>query len=212
MKELSRTSFPRLKPFIQSFEEVPNIVYHRTTPEAWKNILKNGVLVGGGDYHSSNRAHVYFATRRLAPGDRNAVAGVRRQYPVEISVALRDAVRDGYVCFMTAAGTILRTQHLHQSYITTINDTLNDKVLHAATERELQFEPEAEDRPIAPRAAWHEYRENIDERTVYVAGSDNEPEEEQIVDNDPAVDSEYAWRGLSSAEPGHEQVHQLRGG
>ena len=32
--------------------------------------------------------------------------------------------------------------------------------------------------------AWHEYRENVDERTVYVAGSDDEPEEEQIVDDD----------------------------
>ena len=81
------------------------------------------------------------------------MAGARRQYPVEISVALRDAVRDGYVCFMTAAGAILSTQHLHPSYITTINDALNDKVLHAATERELLFEPDAEDRPIAPRAA-----------------------------------------------------------
>ena len=76
-------------------EDTPGVVYHRTTRGNWKGILDNGFIPGGGERVSSGRAHSYFSEARV---DENSyVSGLGAERPVEIRVAMQEAVRSAEV-------------------------------------------------------------------------------------------------------------------
>ena len=78
--------------------------------EGIQGIQKDGLVVGGGARRQSGRAHVYLARQQIRQGE--IAPGNRRLNPIEIVIALRDAVADGLVCFTTKCGAILMTQSL----------------------------------------------------------------------------------------------------
>ena len=90
LKKVSATGKTIITP-----EETPGVIYYRTTRGNWKGILDSGFIPGGGDRVSSGRAHSYLSEARVEEG--NYVSGLRADCPVEIRVAMQEAVRDGVV-------------------------------------------------------------------------------------------------------------------
>ena len=76
------------------------MAYHRTMRSHWKGIAKYGLLPGGGDTVNSGRAHVYLADKRY--GEDGYRSGLRGKCPVEVKVALAQAVEAGII-FSTSA-------------------------------------------------------------------------------------------------------------
>lgn len=85
--------------------DVPETVYHRTYAGRWKSIVDQGILVGGVRAVNSSRAHCYFSEQRV--GEEGYQYGLRSLAPIQISVALREAVAAGVVFFKTAAEGVL---------------------------------------------------------------------------------------------------------
>ena len=83
----------------------PGVVYHRTTKGNWKGIIENGFVAGGGERNSSGRAHSYFSEVRV--DEKEYVSGLRAERPIEIRVAMAEAVKAGIVFFRTASDGIL---------------------------------------------------------------------------------------------------------
>ena len=90
LKKVSATGKTIITP-----EETPGVIYHKTTRGNWKGILDSGFIPGGGDRVSSGRAHSYFSEARVEEG--KYVSGLRADCPVEIRVAMQEAVRYGVV-------------------------------------------------------------------------------------------------------------------
>ena len=81
---------------LATLEETPGVIYHRTSRANWKSILDDGLVPGGGDRVSSGRAHrYYYADKRVA--DDQYASGVRAQRPIEIRVAMKEAVQAGLI-------------------------------------------------------------------------------------------------------------------
>ena len=83
----------------------PGVVYHRTTKGNWKGIIENGFVAGGGERNSSGRAHSYFSEVRV--DEKEYVSVLRAERPIEIRVAMAEAVKAGIVFFRTASDGIL---------------------------------------------------------------------------------------------------------
>ena len=92
------------KPIVTA-DETPGVIYHRTTKSNWKGIIKGGFNPGGGDKVSSGRAHSYFSEVRVAEG--SYVSGLRADRPIEIRVAVAEAVKAGVIFIKTASEGIL---------------------------------------------------------------------------------------------------------
>ena len=92
------------KPIVTA-DETPGVIYHRTTKSNWKGIIKGGFNPGGGDKVSSGRAHSYFSEVRVAEG--SYVSGLRADRPIEIRVAMAEAVKAGVIFIKTASEGIL---------------------------------------------------------------------------------------------------------
>ena len=100
LSKVSLTGKPRA-----TLEETSGVIYHRTSCANWKSILDDGLVPGGGDRVSSGRAHSYFADKRLT--EEGYVSGVRAQQPIEIRVAMKEAVQAGIIFIKTASEGIL---------------------------------------------------------------------------------------------------------
>ena len=98
----------------------PGVVYHRTTKGNWKGILEHGFLAGGGERISSGRAHSYFSEVRV---DEKSISGLRAERPIEIRVAMAEAVKAGVIFFRTASDGILTSDVVPSQYIISIDDT-----------------------------------------------------------------------------------------
>ena len=83
----------------------PGVIYHHTTEGNWKGILRDGFIAGGGERVSSGRAHSYFSEVQV--DDKNYVSGLRAERPIEIRIAMSEAVRSGVIFFKTSSAGIL---------------------------------------------------------------------------------------------------------
>ena len=92
------------KPIITA-DETPGVIYHRTTKSNWKGIIKSGVNPGGGDKVSSGHAHSYFSEVRVT--ESSYVSGPRADRPIEIRVAMAEAVKAGVIFIKAASEGIL---------------------------------------------------------------------------------------------------------
>ena len=99
----------------------PGVVYHRTTKGNWKGIIENGFVAGGGERNSSGRAHSYFSDVRV--DEKEYVSGLRAERPIEIRVAMAEAVKAGIVFFRTASDGILTSDVVPPQYIISVDDT-----------------------------------------------------------------------------------------
>ena len=100
--------------------------------EAGKGFYKMVFIPGGGDRISSGRAHNYFADKQV--GDKEYVSGVRAQRPIEIRVAMREAVTAGVVFIRTTSDGILTKDVVPPQFILSIEDVDNKSNLYARKE------------------------------------------------------------------------------
>ena len=93
---------------ICNMTEVPDVAVHRTMKSNWKSIAKSGLTPGGGDSVNSGRAHVYLSEARYrADGYRS---GLRGQCPIEIRVALKQAVHGAVIFGRTEMDGIITSE------------------------------------------------------------------------------------------------------
>ena len=102
-------------------QRCPGVIYHRTTKGNWKGILKDGFVAGGGERNSSGRAHSYFSEIQVT--EKEYISGLRAERPIEIRVAMAEAVRAGVLFFKTASDGILTTDVVPSQFIISIDDT-----------------------------------------------------------------------------------------
>ena len=117
---------------LATVEETPGVIYHRTTRGNWKGILQEGFVPGGGDRVSSGRAHNYFSDKKV--GEKDFISGVRAQRPIEIRVAMREAVASGLVFIRTTSDGILTKDVIPPQFILSIEDTENKTNLYVRQE------------------------------------------------------------------------------
>ena len=90
---------------ITTADQCPGVIYHGTTKGNWKGILRDGFVAGGGERISSGRAHSYFS--KVQVSDKKYFSGLRAERPIEIRVAMSEAVRSGVIFFKTSSDGIL---------------------------------------------------------------------------------------------------------
>ena len=119
---------------IYNMTEVLDVAFHRTMKSNWKSIAKSGRTPGGGDSVNSGRAHVYLSEARYgADGYRS---GLRGQCPIEIKVALKQAVHGGVIFGRTGMDGIITSKKIPPQFIVSISD--GDKVLWTRAEINLK--------------------------------------------------------------------------
>ena len=117
-------------------QKCPGVIYHRTTKGNWKGIVENGFLAGGGERNSSGRAHSYFSEVRV--DEKEYISGLRAERPIEIRVAMAEAVRAGIVFFRTASDGILTSDVVPAQYIISVDDTVKKVNLYRRHEEVAQ--------------------------------------------------------------------------
>ena len=108
--------------------EPPSLLFHRTTPSAWKSILKDGLLPGvsvsrGG----SDKIHVYCADKSIS--DSGYQSGVRAKHVIELTINCQSALEDGAVFFRTRTDAVLSPYAIGPQHIASVVDTQKNQVL-----------------------------------------------------------------------------------
>ena len=119
---------------ICAMTEVPDIAYHRTMKSNWKSIAKNGLIPGGGDSVNSGRAHVYMSEHRI--GTDGYRSGLRAKCPIEIKIAMKQAVEGGVIFSRTEMDGILSSERIPPQYIISISE--DGKVIWSRAESNLE--------------------------------------------------------------------------
>ena len=114
--------------------EVPDVAYHRTMKSNWKSIAKNGLIPGGGDSVNSGRAHVYMSQHRI--GTDGYRSGLRAKCPVEVKIAMKQAVQGGVIFSRTEMDGILSSEKVPPQYIISISE--DNKVIWSRAESNLE--------------------------------------------------------------------------
>ena len=83
-------------------EDVPKILYHRTTRDSFQGILQGGLVAGS---QGSGKIHNYFATCPVTSGDYRS--GVRANAPIEIKWDTEKLLRSGCLLFTTRSDGVL---------------------------------------------------------------------------------------------------------
>jgi len=115
-------------------QQCPGVIYHRTTKGNWKGILRDGFLAGGGERISPGRAHSYFSDVQVK--EKEYISGLRAERPIEIRVAMAEAVRGGVIFFKTASDGILTSDVVPSQYIISVDDT--EKGMNLQRKREIK--------------------------------------------------------------------------
>ena len=99
------------------------MIYHHTTKANWKGIITGGFNPGGGDKVSSDsgRADSYFSEVRVTQG--SYVSGLRAERPLEIRVAMAEAVNAGVIFIKTAPEGILIRDVVPAQFVLSVDDT-----------------------------------------------------------------------------------------
>ena len=113
----------------------PQLLFHRTTPSAWKSILKDGLLPGSSlEKGGSDKVHVYCSDKSL--NDSGYQAGVRAKYHIEFTISCKSALEDGAVFFRTRSDAILTPFPIEAQHIISVVDTQKNQVLWTRKEAE----------------------------------------------------------------------------
>ena len=111
---------------IVCLEDVPKILYHRTSRDSFQSILRGGLVAGS---QSSGRVHNYFAT---CPVSSEAYrSGVRAYAPVEIKWDTEKLLKSGCLLFTTRSEGVLCREPCAPSAIISIIDTVKEEVLYS---------------------------------------------------------------------------------
>ena len=112
---------------VAAMDDVPEVAFHRTMKSHWKSIAKNGLIPGGGDTVNSGRAHVYLSDKRF--GSDGYRSGLRGKCPIEIKVAVRQAVAAGVIFSKSKMDGIMTAEQIPSQFIVSVYDTQNDTML-----------------------------------------------------------------------------------
>ncbi|CAL1153271.1 unnamed protein product [Cladocopium goreaui] len=111
-----------------------------TKSSLWKDIMLNGLIPGGGPRVNSGRAHVYCSAKALE--DEDFKSGLRRVHPIQLTINMQEAVRDGIIFFKTESEGILTTMTIPARYVITAKDTDTGENLWVRTSRIQRTEPD----------------------------------------------------------------------
>ena len=100
----------------------------------WKSIAKTGLIPGGGDSVNSGRAHVYMSQHRI--GTDGYRSGLRAKCPIEIKIAMKQAVQGGVIFSRTEMDGILTSEKVPPQYIISIAE--DNKVIWSRAESNLE--------------------------------------------------------------------------
>ena len=132
---------------ICAMTEVPDVVFHRTMRSNWKSIAKNGLIPGGGDSVNSGRAHVYMSQHRI--GTDGYKSGLRAKCPIEVKIAMKQAVQGGVIFSRTEMDGILTSEKIPPQYIISIAE--DNKVIWSRAGSNLEPETwKGADAPTSP--------------------------------------------------------------
>ena len=99
-------------------DETPVVIYHRATKLIGKGSSKAG---SGGDKVSSGPVRSYFSEVRVTEG--SYVSGLRADRPIEIRVAMAEAVKAGLIFIKIASEGILPRDVVSAQCILSVEDT-----------------------------------------------------------------------------------------
>ena len=119
---------------ICAMTEVPEVVFHRTMKSNWKSIAKNGLIPGGGDSVNSGRAHVYMSEHNI--GTDGYRSGLRAKCPIQVKIAMKQAVQGGVIFSRTEMDGILTSEKIPSQYIISIAE--EGKILWTRAESNLE--------------------------------------------------------------------------
>ena len=119
---------------ICAMTEVPDVAFHRTMRSSWKSIAQNGLIPGGGDSVNSGRAHTYMSEHRI--GTDGYRSGLRAKCPVEVKIAMRQAVEAGVIFSRTEMDGILCSERIPPQFLVSISE--DGKVLWSRAESNLE--------------------------------------------------------------------------
>ena len=113
---------------IAKADEIPSVAFHRTRPARWKRIVKEGLTPGGGEFVGSDRAHVYYlAASRITETDYQS--GLRGKHPIQLTIALREAVDSGLIFFKNRSGGIRTIDVVPPEFIISVENTESKSTL-----------------------------------------------------------------------------------
>ena len=107
--------------------EVPAVAYHRTNRSNWKSIAKNGLIPGGGESVNSGRAHIYMSQYEY--GKDGYRSGLRGKCPVEVKVAVGQAVKAGIIVAKTKMDGLITAERVPSAFLISIYDTEKKQML-----------------------------------------------------------------------------------
>ena len=119
---------------ICAMTEVPEVVFHRTMKSNWKSIAKNGLIPGGGDSVNSGRAHVYMSEHNI--GTDGYRSGLRAKCPIEVKIAMKQAVQGGVIFSRTEMDGIITSEKVPSQFIISIAE--EGKILWTRAESNLE--------------------------------------------------------------------------
>ena len=111
----------------------PTVLYHRTDTRNFANIMRDGLLPGGGDQHETGRPHVFFAD--FPSTNEHYISGVRANKPLEIQIDLRMAIRAGLCFFKTESDGVLTRDKVPNYTIISVLDATNGDVWYTRSEQ-----------------------------------------------------------------------------
>ena len=120
-------------------EDVPKILYHRTTRDSFQGILQGGLVAGS---QGSGKIHNYFATCPVTSNDYRS--GVRANAPIEIKWDTEKLLRSGCLLFTTRSDGVLCREDCSPAAIIAVTDTHREEILYALR---------LDDIPEAPRGS-----------------------------------------------------------
>ena len=107
-------------------EDVPKILYHRTSRDSFQSILQGGLIAGS---QSSGRVHNYFATCPVSLESYRSV--VRAYAPIEIKWDTEKLLRSGCLLFATRSEGVLCREPCAFSAIISITDAVKEELLYS---------------------------------------------------------------------------------
>ena len=111
---------------IVCLEDVPKILYRRTTRDSFQSILQGGLVAGS---QGSGRVHNYFATCPVSSEEYKS--SVRAYAPIEIKWDTEKLLRSGCLLFTTRSEGVLCREPCAPAAIISIIDTVKEEVLYS---------------------------------------------------------------------------------
>ena len=112
----------------------------------WKSIAKNGLIPGGGDSVNSGRAHIYMSEYEY--GKDGYRSGLRGKCPVEVKVAVGQAVKAGIIVAKTKMDGLITAERVPSAFLVSIYDTEKKQMLWNRADSNIvpsAYEPQDQD-------------------------------------------------------------------